>query len=160
MDLLMGITFDGKYLFKKFMSHNEKSSVHFSKLQKIIKKDVECCLGVLQAHFAIIQNLNRQWDMATIKSATIGCVILHNIIIEYESNCDIKPLFDIGTNGSHLKWRLFFETYCQTTIEIENATTHYNLRNDLVEHLWDRKGNNMYWNKHYFFNIKHFQKPS
>jgi hypothetical protein len=31
---------------------------------------------------------------------------------------------------------VFFENYCQKTIEIENATIHYNLKNDLVEHLW------------------------
>jgi hypothetical protein len=67
------------------------------------KKDAECCFGVLQARFAIIQNLSSQWDMATIKSILIGCVILHNLIIEDESNYNLEPLFDVGSNVSHLK---------------------------------------------------------
>jgi hypothetical protein len=67
------------------------------------KKDVECCFGVLQARFAIIQNLSSQWDMPTIKSILIGCVILHNLIIEDESNYNLEPLFDVGSNVSHLK---------------------------------------------------------
>jgi len=33
---------------------------------------------------------------------------------------------------------VFFENYYKKTIEIENATIHYNLKNDLVEHLWCR----------------------
>ncbi len=65
---------------------------------------MECCFGVLQkARFVIIQNLNRQWDMATIKSILIGRVILHNLIIEGECNCNLEPLFDVGSNVSHLK---------------------------------------------------------
>jgi hypothetical protein len=72
--------------------------------------------------------------------------------------CNVKLLFDIGTSGWHLKWGLFFENYCQKTIEIENETIHYNLRNDLVEHLWAWKGNNMYWNKYYTFSISNIYK--
>jgi hypothetical protein len=40
-------------------------------MQKGAKKDVEHCFGVLQVHFAIIQNQSKQWDMATIKSIFI-----------------------------------------------------------------------------------------
>ncbi len=41
--------------------------------------------------------------MAIIKSILIGCVILHNLIIEDESNCNLEPLFDVVSNVSHLK---------------------------------------------------------
>jgi hypothetical protein len=70
-------------------------------------------LGVFQAHFAIIQNPRKQWDMAPIKSILIGDVNLYNMIKKYESNCNVKPLFDIGSKGSHLKWGLFLKDYCQ-----------------------------------------------
>jgi hypothetical protein len=116
MDLLMGIPLDGEYLFKQFMSHKEKNSMHFS---KFLKKDLECCLGVIQTHCAIIQNPSRQWDMATIKSVIIGGVISHNIIREYESNCNIKPLFDIGTNGSHLKWGCFLKIIAKKPLRLK-----------------------------------------
>jgi hypothetical protein len=37
-----------------------------------------------------IQDSSRQWDMATIKNILIGCVILHNLITEDESNCNLE----------------------------------------------------------------------
>jgi hypothetical protein len=49
--------------------------------------------------------------MATIKNILIGCVILHNLIIKDESNCNLEPLFDVGSNVSHLKQGLSFEDY-------------------------------------------------
>jgi hypothetical protein len=44
-----------------------------------------------------------------IQSKVFAYVILCNLIIEDASNCNIKPLFDVGSNVSHLKQRLFFE---------------------------------------------------
>jgi hypothetical protein len=70
--------------------------------------------------------------MATIKNILIGCVILHNLIIEDESNCNLEPLFDVGSNVSHSKEGLSFEGYLQGTTQIENVVTHYNL----VKHFW------------------------
>jgi len=109
------------------MSHKEKKRQHFSKMQEGARKYVEHCFWVLQTRFAIIQNLNKKWDMATIKSIFIGCVILHNLIIEDESNCNLEHLFDVGSNVSHLKQGLSFEDHFQGTTQIDNVVTHYNL---------------------------------
>jgi hypothetical protein len=38
-----------------------------------------------------------------INSILIGCVILHNLIIKDDSNCNLEPLFDVGSIVSHLK---------------------------------------------------------
>jgi hypothetical protein len=65
-------------------------------------------------------------------------------------------LFDIGSKGSHLKWGLFFKD--QKIIKIENATIQYNFKNDLVEHLWVQKGNNMYRNKYFGYSISNIFK--
>jgi hypothetical protein len=43
----------------------------------------------------------------------LSCVILHNLMIENESNCNLRPLFYVGSNVSHLNQGLFFEDYCQ-----------------------------------------------
>jgi hypothetical protein len=67
---------------------------------------------------------------------------LHNLTIEDESKCNLEPLFDVGSNVSHLKRRLSFEDYYQGTTQIENVATHYNFRIDIVKHLWAQKGNN------------------
>ncbi len=86
---------------------------HFTKMQEGTRKDVKRCFGVLQAGFAIFKIPSRQWDMATIKSMIIRCVILHNLIIENESNCNLECLFNVGSNVSHLKQGLSFEYYYQ-----------------------------------------------
>jgi hypothetical protein len=108
-------------------------------MQKAITKDVQCCFEVFQTHFAIVQNPRRQWNMTPVKSILIGDLILHNMIKKYESNCNVKPLFDIGSKGSHLKW-CFFKDYCRKTIEIENETIRYTLWNIFGFN----KANNMY----------------
>ncbi len=74
--------------------------------------------------------------MAIVKRILIGCVILHNLIIEDESNYNLEPSFDVRYNVSHLRWELFFEDYYQGTNEIENVIAHYDFQNDLVKHLW------------------------
>jgi hypothetical protein len=65
--------------------------------------------------------------MATIISIFIGRMILHNLIIKDELNCNLEHLFDVGSNVSHLKQGLSFEDHFQGATQIENVVTHYNL---------------------------------
>jgi hypothetical protein len=51
---------------------------------------------------------------------------------------------------------IFFKDH--KTIKIENATIQYNFRNDLVEHLWVQKGNNMYRTKYFAYSISNIKK--
>jgi hypothetical protein len=74
--------------------------------------------------------------MAIVKRILIGCVILHNLIIEDESNYNLEPSFDVRYNVSQLRWELFSEDYYQGTNEIENVIAHYDFQNDLVKRLW------------------------
>jgi len=55
----------------------EEKKAHFAKQQEVIKKNVECIFGILQAHFAIISNLCHQWDLATIIDIMMACCVLH-----------------------------------------------------------------------------------
>ena len=43
-------------------------------------------------------------------------------------------------NNVPLRSGLTFKDFMASTIEIENEYTHYELRNDLIEHLWQLKG--------------------
>jgi hypothetical protein len=122
-----GIYFQWSIFIQIIHGPQGKKRQHFSKMQEGARKDVERCFWVLQTRFAIIQNLNKKWDMATIKSILIGCVILHNLIIEDESNCNLEHFFDVGSNVSHLKQGLSSEDHFQGTTQIENVVTHYNL---------------------------------
>jgi hypothetical protein len=64
-------------------------------MQEGARKDVEQCFGVLQACFGIIQNMSRLWQMDTIYEIITTFVILHNMIIEDESDCNFESIFDL-----------------------------------------------------------------
>ena len=94
--------------------------------------------------FAIIKGPSRFWyddDMSNIMTA---CVILHNMIIEDER--DDKNIGDdfVGRtaglveagNENNSDFQIFLQSYRA----IRDTTKHYELRNDLVEHLWQQKG--------------------
>jgi hypothetical protein len=67
---------------------------HFVKMQESVRKDVSRrCFGILQAHFAIIQNSCRLWQIDTIYEVMFACAILHNMIIEDERDNHLEPLF-------------------------------------------------------------------
>ena len=68
------------------------------------------------------------------------CVIMHNMIIQDESGLDLEPFFDEGLKGGCMGGGLSFLELREGTREIENVDSHFSLRNDLIEHLWQRKG--------------------
>jgi hypothetical protein len=63
-------------------------------MQEFPCKDVEKAFGVLQARFVIIWNLSKHWNIATIDDIMIMCVILHNVIVEDESDTCLENLFE------------------------------------------------------------------
>lgn len=56
----------------------------FAKFHSTVRKDVDRAFGVLQSRFAIISGLARPWHGHVVKDITLVCVIMHNIIVEYE----------------------------------------------------------------------------
>jgi len=106
-----------------------------------VKKDIEICFNILQAHFATIQNSYRLWHMDIIYEVIVACVILHSMLIEDDKNNHLEPFFQ-QTNLMQLKQGLTFDSFMQGTQKIENSCTHFNLRSNLVEHLWAMKGFN------------------
>ncbi len=48
---------------------------------------------MLQAHFTIIQNPCKLWQMDTIYEVMVAYVILRSMIIEDEKDNDLEPLF-------------------------------------------------------------------
>jgi len=62
-------------------------------------KDIERCFDVLQAHFVIIQSPCRLWQMDTIYEVMVVDVIFQIMIIEYEKDDHLKPLFQQANLG-------------------------------------------------------------
>lgn len=60
---------------------------------------------------------------------------------------DVEGLEDLITDlmdgAIPLEWGLTFDNLVSSTIEIENSDTHFSLRGDLIEHLWEIKGANL-----------------
>jgi len=119
---------------------------YFSQQQKSVRKDVERCFGVLQARFAIIRNLCHQWSIDVIDDIKFTCCILHNMIVKNEK--DEFGLKDIVTKllDSNLSFDrdLSFEDLVNGPAQIQDVNSHFGLRDDLIEHLWALKGDNMF----------------
>jgi hypothetical protein len=76
-----------------------------------------------------------------------ACVIIHNMIIESEREhpvYDPKPYHRQGSlaNVDH-QMPATFAAFFAMWQEIRDANTHSQLQDDLVEHLWMLKGNNV-----------------
>jgi hypothetical protein len=125
--------------------HDEKMK-HFAKRQEACRKDVERCFGVLQAQFAIIRIPCRQWGMQGISDIMFACCILHNMILDDENGIQgLENVFGAALdNNVPIERILTFEQLLEDTREIEDEDMHYNLRGDLIEHLWPLKGQNIY----------------
>jgi hypothetical protein len=62
------------------------------------------------------------------------------MIVEDESDKKLENIFD-HNNVLLMRRCLSFDTYTQGFIELENVMTYFNIRVDLIEHLWAKKGN-------------------
>ena len=51
-------------------------------------KDVERCFGILQARWAIVRGAARMFDVESLRSIMMTCIILHNMIVEDEFDYD------------------------------------------------------------------------
>jgi hypothetical protein len=118
---------------------------NFAKAQESQRKDVERAFGVLQARFAIVRVPARMWDEATLRDIMQACIIMHNMIIEDERELGRqKAPYDKGdddTSGwvSH-EGTSKFSFFLKKHKEIQDPKLHNQLQRDLVEHLWERKG--------------------
>jgi len=126
----------------------------YAEHQNGARKDVERAFGVLQARFAIIRNPSRMWQMNSLAEIMYACIILHNMIVEderdsfrvryddnYESEYDqpssSSKLAGFGHGPIH-----GFSTLLEVEEDIRNRDMYRRLKEDLVEHIWQRFGQN------------------
>lgn len=115
---------------------------YFAKAQEACRKDVERAFGVLQSRFAIVRGAARFWDEGTLAMIMKACVIMHNMIIEDEkdSQTDLNYI-GIGetVSVSHERTPQLHE-FMETHMRIRDKEVHTQLQEDLIEHLWQRHG--------------------
>ena len=114
---------------------------HFTKMQTGARKDVERAFGCLQARWEIVKNPCRQWKLETINDIMMCCIILYNMIIDDERDLNLEPIFDRTIGGGQMRAHFTFRELQDGTREIEATNRHFALRMDVMEHLWQLRGN-------------------
>ena len=104
---------------------------------------MERFFAAIQNQFHIVRYPCNLWDDHAMSTVLVCCVILHNMIIEDEWGEDLEKLthtndFDVKEfeRGDGIRSQINFLEVRQEYMNLEH---HYNLRNDLIEHLWDLK---------------------
>ncbi|TVU11822.1 hypothetical protein EJB05_45428, partial [Eragrostis curvula] len=120
----------------------------FARHQEGARKDVECAFGVLQSRFNIVTRPARMWKRRDVVNIMQVCVILHNMIVEDEKDLARVPLDINEIPGSSIALppevsttaNPCFAQVLQRNAAIQARSTHVELKNDLVEHIWNRYG--------------------
>ena len=117
----------------------------FAMKQEACRKDVERAFGVLQSRFAIIAGPARFWNKKVLHDIMTSCIIMHNMIIEDERdiNASIEervevPIPDVQMVADD---NARFQEFLSRHRKIKDKEAHIELRNALIENLWDEYGN-------------------
>jgi len=114
---------------------------YFAKAQEAARKMVERAFGVLQSRFAIIRGPARPWDGETLALIMRASIIMHNMIVEDEGFVvDPDERFDYGGDNvepDRGQPHRTLEEYIEAHRQIRDKYTHVQLKEDLIEHLWN-----------------------
>lgn len=120
----------------------------YAQRQESARKDVERAFGVLQKRWAIIRHPARVWEREELADIMYGCIILPNMIVE-----DEKGSYDIPDDNTYEQGQFSaqitgldhgpiygFAEVLEKNRAIRNRSTHRRLKEDLIEHIWQKFG--------------------
>jgi hypothetical protein len=88
----------------------------------------------------VIRGPAHGWDRDQLSNIMTTCIILHNMIIEYEREFAddrsferLGDLADPSTGSDRVR-----HSFVQRLHNLKNKTIHQQLQNDLIEHRWVR----------------------
>ncbi|XP_074377265.1 uncharacterized protein LOC141718780 [Apium graveolens] len=104
-----------------------------------------------KSRFATVRGPTHFWDRANLGRIMRACIIIHNMIVEderdiYATQFVPLPIYDDATNGlpePNLGEEPFtpHETYIQNSMQMRDKQIHRQLKNDLVEHIFQFHNN-------------------
>jgi hypothetical protein len=117
----------------------------FASCQERERKVVERAFGVLQKRW-VIRHPTRLWEREELANIMYACVILHNMIIK-----DERDIYDIPDDNTYEQAQSSpnliglahgpiygFTDVLDKYMEIRNQSTHIHLKEDLIEHIWQK----------------------
>ena len=135
-----GIYLDWATLVKSIPAPANNKDGWFAERQEACRKDVERAFGVLQAKWKILHYPARLWKPSDLRDIMMACIILHNMIIADERGSDLPHIENREwPSPSDPPVNNIAEMMDAYTV-IKNKETCYELRKDLVEHIWAMKG--------------------
>ncbi|GJW32180.1 ALP1-like protein isoform X1 [Tanacetum coccineum] len=101
----------------------------------------ERAFGVLQGRWGIIRQPARAFEISALKRIMYCCVMLHNMILEDEDFVvNLRDVFLIQRQTFHrdMDERCALHSVRKHKENQEDSKVHNDLRDDLVEHVWNR----------------------
>ncbi len=118
----------------------------FALAQEAKRKDIEQVFGMLQARFHILTSACRLWERHATKTVIQTCVILHNLVIDFE--------YQNGVNSDYINDEMYilqhpfavipreegqtFDTRSQMISAMQNSELHMQLQLDLMIDRWEK----------------------
>jgi hypothetical protein len=128
----------------------------FARRQEGYRKDVERAFGILKARWQIIKRPVRMWDKVDLGFIMKACIILHNMIVEYErpqDDCMDEPV-DAQVSTRRAEQEYDGVEPCEVGRQplqlpelnarrqlVRSRNTNATLKANLIEHIWIREGN-------------------
>ncbi|XXQ33541.1 DDE Tnp4 domain-containing protein [Plasmodiophora brassicae] len=142
--------YPGIHCFMSTISNpSSRAQKLFATKQEAKRKDIERAFGILQHRFHILTIPMKLWHRDALCVVVKTCVILHNLIIDYERKHSIDSTYIEGSEyvPEHpfvivpaKDEELSADAKLVNMSRIHNRSMHARLKEDLVEHLWSMFG--------------------